>query len=96
MATIAGGAKRPRLVIGFAAETEKVIEHATAKRQRKKADWILANDVSPASGVMGGDANTIHLVGAGGVDSWPQMSKIEVAERLVARIAAALAQSPRA
>ena len=96
LATIAGGAKRPRLVIGFAAETEKVIEHATAKRQRKKADWILANDVSPASGVMGGDANTIHLVGAGGVDSWPQMSKIEVAERLVARIAAALAQSPRA
>jgi phosphopantothenoylcysteine decarboxylase/phosphopantothenate--cysteine ligase len=81
---------RPRLVVGFAAETDRVIEHAKAKLARKGCDWIVANDVSPASGVMGGDRNTVHLVTAGGVESWPTQSKDDVARRLVARMAAAL------
>jgi phosphopantothenoylcysteine decarboxylase/phosphopantothenate--cysteine ligase len=79
--------KRPGLVIGFAAETEKVIEHAQAKRQRKGCDWIVANDVSPATGVMGGDENTVHLVTASGVENWPLMKKKDVATRLVQKIA---------
>jgi phosphopantothenoylcysteine decarboxylase/phosphopantothenate--cysteine ligase len=79
--------KRPKLVIGFAAETEKVVEHATAKLWRKGCDWILANDVSAESGVMGGDRNTIHLVTAKGVEHWPTQSKDEVAGMLVGRIA---------
>ena len=70
---------RPPLVVGFAAETEKVIEHAKAKLKRKGCDWIVANDVSPASGVMGGDRNAVHLVSAQGVESWPSQSKDEVA-----------------
>lgn len=75
---------RPQLVIGFAAETEHVIKHATAKRARKGCDWIVANDVSPATGIMGGDHNEVHLVRADdSVDDWPRMSKTEVAERLV-------------
>jgi phosphopantothenoylcysteine decarboxylase/phosphopantothenate--cysteine ligase len=82
--------KRPKLVIGFAAETERVIEHAKAKLARKGCDWILANDVSPATGIMGGDSNTIHLVTASGVEHWPPQSKSEVASALVQRIAAAL------
>lgn len=81
---------RPRLVIGFAAETEKVIDHAKAKLKNKGCDWIVANDVSPPSGVMGGDRNTVHLVTANGVESWPSQSKDEVARHLVGRIAAAL------
>ncbi len=81
---------RPRLVIGFAAETERIIEHAKAKLARKGCDWILANDVSVSSGVMGGDRNTIHLVTAEGVESWPPQSKEEVARALVERIADAL------
>jgi phosphopantothenoylcysteine decarboxylase/phosphopantothenate--cysteine ligase len=84
--------KRPRLVIGFAAETEKVVEHAKAKLARKGCDWILANDVSPESGVMGGDDNTIHLVTAGGVEHWPPQSKEAVAAALVERIARALGE----
>jgi phosphopantothenoylcysteine decarboxylase/phosphopantothenate--cysteine ligase len=87
--------KRPPLVIGFAAETEDVIEHAKAKRLRKGCDWIIANDVSPESGVMGGGSNTVHLITAAGVESWPTLSKEEVAARLVARIAAALAEATR-
>jgi len=83
--------KRPPLVIGFAAETEHLIDNAKAKIKRKGCDWILANDVSPATGVMGGDRNTVHLLtrdGAGiDVDSWPVMSKEQVASELVARIA---------
>jgi phosphopantothenoylcysteine decarboxylase/phosphopantothenate--cysteine ligase len=79
---------RPPLVIGFAAETEHVIAHAQAKLARKRCDWILANDVSPESGVMGGDRNTIHLVRDDAVEAWPRMSKNEVADTLVARIAA--------
>jgi len=84
-------AKRPPLVIGFAAETEHVVEHAKAKLRRKGCDWILANDVSAESGVMGGDLNRIHLVTARGVEEWPTQSKDEVARTLIARIADALA-----
>jgi phosphopantothenoylcysteine decarboxylase/phosphopantothenate--cysteine ligase len=82
--------KRPQLVIGFAAETEKVIEHAKAKLKRKGCDWIVANDVSAEGGAMGGDDNAVHLITAFGVDSWPTQSKDEVAKTLVARIAPAL------
>jgi phosphopantothenoylcysteine decarboxylase / phosphopantothenate---cysteine ligase len=82
--------QRPRLVIGFAAETEHVIDNAKDKLKRKGCDWVLANDVSPAGGVMGGDLNTVHLVTTSGVESWPQQSKDEVARALIARIAAAL------
>jgi phosphopantothenoylcysteine decarboxylase/phosphopantothenate--cysteine ligase len=82
--------ERPRLVIGFAAETEKVLEHARTKRQRKGCDWIVANDVSPQTGIMGGDRNTVHLVTGAGVESWPEMGKDEVARRLIERVAAAL------
>jgi phosphopantothenoylcysteine decarboxylase/phosphopantothenate--cysteine ligase len=78
---------RPVLVVGFAAETNDVIKHATAKRQRKGCDWILANDVSPATGTFGGDNNTIHLVDDAGVENWPVLSKDEVATRLAQRIA---------
>jgi phosphopantothenoylcysteine decarboxylase/phosphopantothenate--cysteine ligase len=84
--------KRPPLVIGFAAETEHLIDNARAKIARKGCDWIVANDVSPATGIMGGDRNTVHLLtrdddGGIGVDSWPAMSKEQVATALVARIA---------
>jgi phosphopantothenoylcysteine decarboxylase/phosphopantothenate--cysteine ligase len=78
---------RPPLVVGFAAETEKVIEHARAKLARKGCDLIVANDVSPASGVMGGERNTVHLISADGVESWPEMNKDDVARRLVAHFA---------
>ncbi len=81
------GNLRPGLLIGFAAETEKVVEHAKAKRKKKGADWILANDVSPATGTFGGDANVIHLIDDSGVEDWPRMSKEEVARRLAQRIA---------
>ena len=83
-------AKRPPLVIGFAAETERVVEHAKAKLKRKGCDWILANDVSAEGGAMGGDFNRIHLVTADGVEDWPTQSKDEVARMLVTRIVAAL------
>ena len=78
---------RPALVVGFAAETERVVEHAQAKLLRKGCDLIVANDVSAESGVMGGDRNAVHLVSARGVESWPSMSKDEVAKRLVDHIA---------
>jgi phosphopantothenoylcysteine decarboxylase/phosphopantothenate--cysteine ligase len=84
--------RRPPLVIGFAAETEKVMDHAKAKRKVKGADWIVANDVSPETGIMGGDRNTVHLVTADGVESWPELDKAEVARRLVARAAEWLSQ----
>jgi phosphopantothenoylcysteine decarboxylase/phosphopantothenate--cysteine ligase len=80
-------------VIGFAAETEQVIANARAKRERKGCDWIVANDVTPATGIMGGDRNTVHLITADGVESWPDESKDAVAARLVVRIAAALSAS---
>ena len=82
------GNRRPKLVIGFAAETENVVANAQAKRRKKGCDWILANDVSPASGVFGGESNTIHLVDGSGVEDWPAMSKRDVGDRLARRIAA--------
>lgn len=82
------GDRRPGLVVGFAAETEKLIEHAEAKLTRKGCDWIVANDVSPATGVFGGDANTFHLVTGAGVEPWPTLTKEAAATRLAARIAA--------
>jgi phosphopantothenoylcysteine decarboxylase/phosphopantothenate--cysteine ligase len=87
--------KRPRLVIGFAAETDDVIANAKVKLARKSCDWIVANDVSRAGGVMGGDRNSVHLVTAAGVESWPTQTKDEVARALIARIATALAEPPR-
>ena len=91
LATIAtAGPARPRLVVGFAAETDDLAEHAAAKRIRKNADWIVANDVSPATGIMGGEANTIRLITAEGAEDWPNLPKTEVAARLSARIAATL------
>ena len=83
---------RPPLVIGFAAETENVLEYATKKRKAKGADWIVANDVSPQTGIMGGDRNTVHLVTAEGVESWPELDKGEVARRLMQRAAERLAE----
>jgi phosphopantothenoylcysteine decarboxylase/phosphopantothenate--cysteine ligase len=82
--------ERPPLVIGFAAETERVVEHARAKLDRKGCDWIVANDVSPATGVMGGDRNRVHLITRAGVEHWPEESKEAVADMLIARVAAAL------
>ena len=91
LATIAQlKSKRPALVIGFAAETENVAVNAKAKLAAKGCDWILANDVSPQTGIMGGDRNTIQLVTAKGVEAWPPQSKEDVAAMLVGRIAAAL------
>jgi len=84
--------QRPRLVIGFAAETENIVANAKAKLASKSCDWILANDVSLRSGVMGGDRNTITLVRASGIESWKPQSKDEVAATLIARIADALAK----
>ena len=83
---------RPTLVVGFAAETEKVVEHATAKRLAKGCDWIVANDVSPESGVFGGDENTVHVIDDTGVETWAKASKAEVAAKLAERIAAAIAE----
>ena len=88
LAILAKSPRRPGLLIGFAAETEHVIEHATAKRVRKGADWIVANDVS--GDVMGGTANAVHIVTADGVESWERLPKEEVAARLAGRIAGAL------
>ncbi len=81
---------RPKLVVGFAAETNDVVENATAKRLRKGCDWIVANDVSPATGIMGGTENAVVLINADGAESWPRMGKDEVAKQLAARIAEAL------
>lgn len=82
---------RPPLVVGFAAETDDVIAHATAKRARKGCDWILANDVSPETGIMGGAENAVTLITEAGAEAWPRMSKADVAARLARRIAEALA-----
>ncbi len=81
------GARRPALVVGFAAETENLIQNAEAKLARKGCDWIVANDVSPATGVFGGDANTLHLVTRAGVEPWEKMDKTAAARLLAARIA---------
>jgi phosphopantothenoylcysteine decarboxylase/phosphopantothenate--cysteine ligase len=93
LATVArAGAGRPRLVVGFAAETQDILLHAHEKLERKGCDLIVANDVSPGSGVMGGTRNTVHLVTADGVDSWPSMEKDDVATALVTRCAAMIAE----
>jgi phosphopantothenoylcysteine decarboxylase/phosphopantothenate--cysteine ligase len=81
---------RPPLVVGFAAETDTVIEHATAKRLRKGCDWIVANDVSPATGIMGGSENAVILISDEGAEEWPRMGKDAVARRLAERMAQAL------
>ncbi|MCU0816394.1 MAG: bifunctional phosphopantothenoylcysteine decarboxylase/phosphopantothenate--cysteine ligase CoaBC [Cypionkella sp.] len=91
LARVSQGANRPKLVIGFAAETEKVVEHATAKRARKGCDWIVANDVSPETGIMGGSENAVVLISAEGAEVWPRMGKDAVARQLAERIAGALA-----
>lgn len=82
---------RPKLVVGFAAETDDVIANATAKRLRKACDWIVANDVSPETGIMGGSENAVTLISDAGAESWPRMSKDAVASMLAQRIAEALA-----
>ena len=84
-------ADRPKLVIGFAAETDDVLAHAKAKRDRKGCDWIVANDVSPATGIMGGVENAVTLISDAGVEVWPRMEKANVATRLAQRIVEALA-----
>jgi phosphopantothenoylcysteine decarboxylase/phosphopantothenate--cysteine ligase len=91
LATIAKpGPKRPRLVVGFAAETENLIDNATAKRRAKNADWIVANDVSPGTGTMGGDRTKVSVITEQGVESWPAMTKDEMATRLLAQAAEAI------
>ena len=80
--------QRPRLLVGFAAETANVVEEAVAKRERKRADWIVANDVS--GDVMGGHRNRVHLITDAGVEDWPELTKEEVARRLIERVADAL------
>ena len=89
LAELGASERRPELLIGFAAETENVVAYASAKREKKGADWIVANDVS--GDVMGGHRNEVHLVTADGVEDWPEALKNEVARRLVARIGQALA-----
>jgi len=89
----AAGNQRPRLVVGFAAETENLLENARRKLAAKGCDWIVANDVGEGTGTFGGADNTVHLVSAEGVEDWPRLSKAEVGERLAARIAARLGTS---
>jgi phosphopantothenoylcysteine decarboxylase/phosphopantothenate--cysteine ligase len=84
--------QRPKLVVGFAAETNDVIENATAKRDRKGCDWIIANDVRPETGIMGGSENDVTLISDAGAEDWPRMTKTEVAKKLALRIAEALAE----
>jgi len=88
LAELGASDQRPRLLIGFAAETERVVEHAIAKRQAKNADWMVANDVS--GDVMGGYRNRVHLILADQVEDWPESSKDDVARHLIARVAEAL------
>ncbi len=96
LATVAvPGPLRPDLVVGFAAETEDVTDHARAKRQTKGADWIVANDVSASTGIMGGDRTKVHLVTATGTEDWPAMTKDEMAARLLDRASQALSAAPR-
>jgi phosphopantothenoylcysteine decarboxylase/phosphopantothenate--cysteine ligase len=87
------GPRRPALVVGFAAETENVVANAVDKRTRKGCDWIVANDVSPATGTFGGERNTVHLITEAGTEDWPPLGKGDVAMRLAGRIALHLAQA---
>jgi phosphopantothenoylcysteine decarboxylase / phosphopantothenate---cysteine ligase len=91
LATVSKGPQRPRLVVGFAAETTDVEAHAKAKLAKKGCDWIVANDVSPATGIMGGAENAVTILDAKGAEVWPRMAKADVAAKLAARIAQALA-----
>jgi phosphopantothenoylcysteine decarboxylase/phosphopantothenate--cysteine ligase len=91
LATLARHQARPRLVVGFAAETENLLAQASAKRLRKGCDWIVANDVSVGTDVFGGDANIVHILDAAGTESWPAMAKTQIAHQLARRIAEALA-----
>lgn len=96
LAHVAGlGAGRPSLVVGFAAETDDVVENATAKRARKGCDWILANDVRPETGIMGGTENAVTLVTEDGAEAWPRMSKRDVAGKLAQRIEQALTEGQK-
>ena len=90
LAMVSKGSPRPRLVVGFAAETDDVIAYATQKLARKGCDWIIANDVRPETGIMGGTDNSVTLISANGPDPWPRMTKDAVARKLAARIAEAL------
>lgn len=95
LATISQRTKdRPRLCVGFAAETDNVIENARKKRLAKGCDWILANDVSPGTGTFGGDTNQVHLITAAGVEDWMTLNKDEVGDRLAGRIKDAVAAMP--
>jgi phosphopantothenoylcysteine decarboxylase/phosphopantothenate--cysteine ligase len=85
-------ANRPEVVVGFAAETDHLLDHARTKLARKGCDLIVANDVGPGTGVMGGTRNTVHLVSRSGVESWPLLDKDEVARRLVDKLAALLSE----
>jgi phosphopantothenoylcysteine decarboxylase/phosphopantothenate--cysteine ligase len=87
LASIAGAAQRPALVVGFAAETEDVVENAASKRAAKGCHWMVANNVSPGSGTFGGETNAVHLITERGVEEWPRLTKDEVARRLADRIA---------
>ena len=87
LATVSKAKKRPKLVVGFAAETDDVIANATAKRKRKGCDWIVANDVSPETGIMGGTENAVTLISDDGADAWPRMTKDAVAKKLAQKIA---------
>lgn len=91
LATLSQGTPRPRLVVGFAAETHDLVRHASEKRVRKGCDWIVANDVGAGSTIMGGLENEVHLVTEHGVEDWPRLAKDAVAARLAARIAAVFA-----
>jgi phosphopantothenoylcysteine decarboxylase / phosphopantothenate---cysteine ligase len=90
------GPARPALVVGFAAETENLVANAIDKRKRKGCDWIVANDVSPASGTFGGERNAVHLITASGVEDWPTLPKADVARRLAGRIALYFSRPPKA
>jgi len=93
LASLGSSKQRPRLLIGFAAETEHVVENAIAKRTKKNCDWILANDVSPETGTFGGDDNTLHLVTGEGVEDWPRLDKQAAADKLAGYIADAMEKS---
>lgn len=92
LASLCAHAQRPRLVVGFAAETENLMDYASQKRARKGCDWIVANDVSPETGIMGGSENAVTLITAAGAEAWPRLSKLETAQRLAQRIAATLVE----
>lgn len=96
LATISRSPKRPRIVVGFAAETEHVVEHGAQKLKKKGCDLIIANDVSKDSGVFGGDRNKVHVISASGVEDWPQMSKDEVARKLMDYLARMLVPQQKA